>query len=188
MRITAEPRSDQWNGDDFVGGPRTFTIAGVKPGKAEQKYDIDLVEGEGRVWRPPPTVVRILLAAWGDESDVWIGRRVTLKFDPTIQFGPERVGGIRISHLSHIGKTMKLASTVKRGKKTPVTIEPLPDVAPAAAVASDDISRAVNAISNATDTSKLDAIEKHAQSLGIDKNADVVAALITKRGELEGLI
>lgn len=188
MRITAEPRSDQWNGDDFVGGPRTFTIAGVKPGKAEQKYDIDLIEGEGRVWRPPPTVVRILIAAWGEESDVWIGRRVTLKFDPTIQFGPERVGGIRISHLSHIGKTMKLASTVKRGKKAPVTIEPLPDVAPAAPSASDDITRAITAINAATDTTKLDAIEKHARSLGIHETPEIQGALIAKHGELEGLI
>ena len=37
MKITAEPRSDQWNADDFIGGPRTFTVAGVKVGKAEQK-------------------------------------------------------------------------------------------------------------------------------------------------------
>lgn len=37
MKITAEPRSDQWNADDFVGGARVFTIAGVKVGAAEQK-------------------------------------------------------------------------------------------------------------------------------------------------------
>src|SRR5690606_39998173 len=45
VKITAEPRSDQWNADDFLGGPRTFTIAGVREGTADQKYDIELVEG-----------------------------------------------------------------------------------------------------------------------------------------------
>ncbi|WP_307377033.1 hypothetical protein [Microbacterium sp. W4I20] len=156
----------------------------MKPGKAEQKYDIDLVEGGGRVWRPPPTVVRLLIAAWGDESDVWIGRRVTLKLDETVRFGPEEVGGIRISHLSHIGKTMKIASTVKRGKKTPVIIEPLPDVAPVAAPPADAIPKAIAAIHNAATIAELDKIEKYATSLGIHANDDLAATLDIKRGEL----
>lgn len=183
MKITAEPRSDQWNSDDLVGGPRTFTIAGVKPGKAEQKYDIDLAEGGGRVWRPPPTVVRLLIAAWGDESDVWIGRRVTLKLDETVRFGPDAVGGIRISHLSHINKTMKIASTVKRGKKTPVIIEPLPDVAPVAPPA-DSVAKAITAINAATTHAGLDAIEAHATTLGIHTNTDLTATLDIKRREI----
>lgn len=183
MKITAEPRSDQWNSDDLIGGPRTFTIAGVKPGKAEQKYDIDLAEGGGRVWRPPPTVVRLLIAAWGDESDAWVGRRVTLKLDQTVRFGPEEVGGIRISHLSHISKTMKIASTVKRGKKTPVIIEPLPDAAPVTPPA-DSIPKAIAAIHAATTLAALDAIEKHATTLGIHTDTDLAATLDIKRAEL----
>lgn len=125
MKITAEPRSDQWNADDFVGGPRTFTIAGVKPGGAEQKYDIELVEGEGRVWRPPLTVLRLLIAAWGDDATVWVGRRVTLYRDPTIKFGRDAVGGIRVSHLSHIDKPLTVALTETRGKRAAHTVQPL---------------------------------------------------------------
>lgn len=127
MKITAEPRSDQWNADDFIGGPRTFTIAGVKVGSAEQKYDIALVEGEGRVWRPPLTVLRILLAAWGDEADTWVGRRVTLFRDESVRFGSDAVGGIRPSHISGIDKPMTLNLTASRAKKAKVTIQPLPD-------------------------------------------------------------
>ncbi len=130
MKITAEPRSDQWNADDFAGGPRTFTIAGVKTGAAEQKYDIQLVEGEGRVWRPPLSMLRVLLNAWGDEAATWAGRSVTLYQDPNVRFGKETPGGIRISHLSHIGKTMKIPLTVSRGKRAMYTVEPLPDAAP----------------------------------------------------------
>lgn len=131
MKITAEPRSDQWNADDFVGGPRTFTIAGVKVGAAEQKYDIELVEGEGRVWRPPLTVLRLLIAAWGDDATRWVGHRVTLYLDPSIRFGPDRVGGIRVSHVSHIEKRLQVALTEKRGARKMHTVDPLPDAAPA---------------------------------------------------------
>jgi hypothetical protein len=126
MRITAEPRSDQYNADDLVAGPRTFTIAGVKPGKAEQKYDIAL-EGEERVWRPPLTVLRLMLAAWGDEASAWVGQRVTLFRDPKVSFGSDAVGGIRISHMTGIDKPLVEELTVKRGKRGRFTVQPLKD-------------------------------------------------------------
>lgn len=127
MKITAEPRSDQINADDFVGSPRTFTIAGVRQGTAEQKYDIMLAEVEGRVWRPPPTVVRILIEVWGDESDDWIGKRVTLYRDPNVMVHGSVVGGIRISHMSNLpdGKALKVKVTAKRGKRELITVQPL---------------------------------------------------------------
>lgn len=128
MRITAEPRSDQFNADDLVAGPRTFTIASVKPGKAEQKYDIEL-EGEERVWRPPLTVLRLMLAAWGDDAANWVGQRVTLFRDPDVDFGGSKVGGIRISHMTGIDKPLTEALTVKRGKRGRFTVQPLKDEA-----------------------------------------------------------
>lgn len=129
MKITAEPRSDQWNADDFVGGPRAFTIAGVKVGAAEQKYDIELVEGEGRVWRPPLTVLRLLIAAWGDEASAWAGKRVRLYRDPSIRFGADQVGGIRVSHMSHLpgDRPLKVMLTETRGRRKAHSVEPLPD-------------------------------------------------------------
>lgn len=129
MKITAEPRSDQWNADDFIGGPRTFTIGGVKVGTAEQKYDIELVEGDGRFWRPPLTMLRLLISAWGDEANAWTGRRVTLYRDETVRFGSDAVGGIRVSHMSHLpgNKTLSVKLTSTRGRRASVTVEPLPD-------------------------------------------------------------
>lgn len=127
MKITAEPRSDQWNADDFVGGPRTFTITGVVVGKAEQKYDIELAEGEGRVWRPPLTVLRLLIAAWGDQAGQWEGRKVTLYRDATVQFGGEPAPGIRVSHMSDLpdGKRFETRLTSSRGRRAVVSVEPL---------------------------------------------------------------
>lgn len=134
MRITTEPRSDQWNAEDFIGGPRTFTIAGVKVGSAEQKYDIELVEGEGRAWRPPLTVLRILVAAWGDETAQWVGRKVTLYRDPTISFGRDKVGGIRISHMSDLpgDKPFSIMLSESRAKRANHVVRPLDEEAPTA--------------------------------------------------------
>lgn len=128
MKITAEPRSDQFNAEDFIGSPRTFTIAGVRSGTAEQKYDV-LLEGEERVWRPPLTMLRLLMAAWGDDSTVWQGRRVTLYNDETVSFGKEATGGIRISHMSDLpdNKPFRKTLQISRGKRKTFTVDPLPD-------------------------------------------------------------
>ena len=70
-------------------------------------------------------MIRVLLKAWGDESDAWVGRRVTLFQDPTVKFGKDVLGGIRISHLSHIDGTLNVKVTATRGKRVTVTVEPL---------------------------------------------------------------
>lgn len=132
MRVTTEPRSDQWNAEDFIGGSRTFTIASVRVGGAEQKYDIELIEGEGRVWRPPLTVLRLLVAGWGDYAEAWTGRRVTLYRDPSIRFGKDAVGGIRISHMSDLpdGKPLEINLAESRGKRAKHRVEPLTEPTP----------------------------------------------------------
>src|SRR5699024_2351309 len=102
MRVVIEKKTDQLNYEDFLGGvTRTVTIAGVKKGTKEQQYDIE-IEGDQRVWRPAVTVLKLLVEAWGDDATVWVGRRATLYGDPEVKFGREKVGGIRVSHLSHI--------------------------------------------------------------------------------------
>lgn len=131
MKIVIKPRSDQWNADDFIGGPRTFTIAGAKPGAAEQPYDIELVEGEGRAWRPPNGMLSVLVQLWGDEVSKWVGRRVTLFKDSSVRFGKEVPGGIRISHMSDIGaKAVSPSITVSRGRRAPYPVQPLVESAP----------------------------------------------------------
>ena len=131
MRVTIEKKTDQLNYEDFLGGAtRIVTIAGVKAGTKEQQYDI-AIEGEKRVWRPAVTVLKLLVEAWGDDATEWVGRRAMLYGDPTIMFGRDRVGGIRVSHVSHIAKPVTANLTETRGKRKAHTVEPLPD-APAA--------------------------------------------------------
>lgn len=136
------PRSDQANAEDLISGPRTVTIVEVRPGSAEQPVEIVTNEfGPGRPFKPSKTVRRILVAAWGPDSAAYIGRRMTLYRDPAVRFGGDAVGGIRISHLSHITKPLTLALTITRGKRAPHVVQPLKEEAPAAV----DPSRAIAA-------------------------------------------
>jgi len=135
MKVTIEKKTDQLNYEDFLGGvTRVVTIAGVKAGTKEQQYDI-AIEGDKRVWRPAVTVLKLLVAAWGDDATEWVGRRALLYGDPTITFGRDTVGGIRVSHVSHIAGPVSANLTETRGKRKKHTVEPLPETAPALDVA-----------------------------------------------------
>lgn len=123
---TIVPKSDQINADDLMSGPVTVTIESVTRGGEEQPVDIHLAEFPGRAFRPSKSMRRVLVMAWGKESSVYTGRRLTLYRDPEIKFGRDKVGGIRISHLSDIDRRLVVALTETRGKRTPFVVEPLP--------------------------------------------------------------
>lgn len=129
---TLAPKSDQLNAEDLLTGPRTVTVEKVTKGSIEQPVDIHLVEFPGRPFKPSKTVRRIIVAAWGAEASAYTGRRLTLYRDPEIKFGPEKVGGIRVSHLSHIDKPLTISLTETRGKRKPHRIEPLVEETPPA--------------------------------------------------------
>ena len=68
---------------------------------------------------------RVLIAAWGDDGREWIGRGLTLYADPEVAFGGVKVGGIRISHMSHINGQQTFMLTTTRGKKKSFAVSPL---------------------------------------------------------------
>lgn len=183
MKITAEPRSDQWNADDFVGGARIFTIAGVKTGTAEQKYDIELAEGEGRSWRPPLTMLRLMIAAWGDESQQWVGRRVELYRDESIKFGPDAVGGIRIARMSHLpgDKRFSPLLTSSRGRRTRVSVDPLPDEPKLALITDDEAVDFGREIAESTTLDELNAIGQAMKGCDLGKHRDRLQAAWRER-------
>lgn len=128
---TIAPKSDQINAEDLLTGPRTFTIDRVSEGSAEQPVDVHLVEFPGRPYRPSKSMRRVMVHAWGKEAAEYVGRRLTLYRDPEVTFGRDKVGGIKISHLSHIEKRLVLALTVTRGKRAPHVVDVLTEAAPA---------------------------------------------------------
>lgn len=169
---TIIPKSDQLNADDLMSGPRTFTIEKVERGSAEQPVNVYLAEfPNGRPWRPSKSMLRVLVMVWGKESSAYVGRRLTLYRDPEITFGPDRVGGVRISHMSHITKRQTMALTVKRGSRKPFTVEPLPDSAPTSpAVDEETVARLaeLRAEWKDADPDRKKAIEAEVESLSKD--------------------
>jgi hypothetical protein len=125
MSETTAPKSDQQNFDDYIGGPKTVTVSEVKAGSTEQPVEVHLVEFPGRPFKPSKSMRRVLVAAWGADSGAYVGRQMTLFGDPEVRFGGQAVGGIRISHLSHIPKPLTVSLTVTRGKRAPFVVQPL---------------------------------------------------------------
>ena len=125
MTAVIQPRSDQVNADDFIAGPRTFTIEAVHINPdADQPVQIQLV-GEKRVWRPCKSMSRVLVAGWGPDAKTYTGRSVTLYRDPKVKWGGMEVGGIRISHMTHIERDMMIQLTATKGKRAPHVVKPL---------------------------------------------------------------
>lgn len=118
---TVIAKSDQLNADDLIGGPITVTVTSVSRGNSEQPVVIGIT-GQ-RPYKPCKSMRRVLITAWGDDGRVWVGRSMTLYCDPDVMFGGVKVGGIRISHLSHIDSDLIVGMNIKKGKKGAVSVK-----------------------------------------------------------------
>ena len=127
---TLAANSAQQNYDEYLAGPKTVTVAEVTQGTVEQPVNVELVEFPGKPFKPAKSVRRVLAAAWGTDASQWTGRRLTIYGDPSVRYGGKEVGGLRVSHVSHIDKPLTVALTVTRGKRAPFTVQPLPDAPP----------------------------------------------------------
>jgi hypothetical protein len=58
------------------------------------------------------TKIKLLEGGYGDDTDLWIGKKVRLSFDPTVAFGGETVGGVKLE--------------VSKGASKPATPAPAP--------------------------------------------------------------
>lgn len=130
---TLAPKSDQLNFDDLIAGSRTVTIVGKQifdPKTSQQPVWLELAEYPGRPYKPNKSMRRVLTMVWGSKSDLYVGRKLTLFGDPNVTFGPNKVGGIKISHMSHIDKPTTVRITIRQAVKGPYTVQPLVESAP----------------------------------------------------------
>ena len=126
LTSTIVPKSDQLNADDLLGG-RTLTIKVTKvslPG-GDQPVIIHYEGDNGHPYKPGKSMRRVLVHIWGKDGNAYIGRSMTLYCDEKVQFGGMAVGGIRISHMSHLDAPVTMALTATRAKRTPFTVRPL---------------------------------------------------------------
>jgi hypothetical protein len=175
---TVEPRSDQLNFDDVASRDLTITVTEVKQGPPDQPVELHNAEYPGRPYKPGKSMRRVLIAAWGTEASAYVGRRITLYGDPTIRFGKDAVGGIRIRALSHISEPLTVALTVTRGKRAPFTVQPI-------TVDTDGLTAALDDITNAESMPALKAAWDLAGKRGVQSHPDVKAAKDKRKTELE---
>lgn len=130
LRDTIVPKSDQLNAEQLLGGPITITVTDVRRGGGEEQPVIIHYEGEGgRPYKPCKSMRKVLVFAWGGDGREWIGRSMTVYNRPDVKFGGEEVGGIRISHLSHIDRDIAISLTATRGRKEQTRIRKLDEAA-----------------------------------------------------------
>ena len=136
LRHTIAPKSDQMNSDDLIGGTMTITVTGVSLcQEPEQPVAVNYDGDNGKPYKPCKSMRRVLIDTWGPDGKAYVGRSLTLYRDPEVAFGGMKVGGIRISHMSHIDKPKTMALTATRANKKPFTVKPLKVESPAKAQA-----------------------------------------------------
>jgi len=67
------------------------------------------------------TKIRLLEAGYGDDTDHWTGKKVRLSFDPSVSFGGEVVGGIKLE----VSKSVAPKATPLVPVTPVVAIEPI---------------------------------------------------------------
>lgn len=133
MNATIAPKSDQLNSDDLISGPRTITVTRVSGNDSpDQPVNIAFEGDNGKPFRPCKSMRRVMVHCWGADASQYVGRSMTIYRDPSVSFGGMQVGGIRISHMSHIDKAQTMALTATRAKRAPFKVEPLKVDAPPA--------------------------------------------------------
>lgn len=133
LRDTIAPKSDQLNAEQLLAGPMTITVSEVRRGDADQPVVVHYHGEDGRPYKPCKSMRKVLIFAWGEDGSQWVGRAMTLYNNPAVKWGGVAVGGVRISHLSHIERDLVLQLTATKGKKEPQTIKRLVQADPHAA-------------------------------------------------------
>jgi hypothetical protein len=121
---TLAPKSDQLDAIELAE-PRTITVTRVTAGTGEQPLNVWFEGDNDRPWRPSKTVRRILRECWGKRGSDWVGKSCTLYNDRTVKYGGIEVGGVRVSHASHIAGPVVLMLPVTRGKFKRYEVQPL---------------------------------------------------------------
>ena len=170
MRSTVVPKSDQLNADDLIGQTKTIRVTKVSLLAAPDQPIAIHFEGDGgKPYKPAKSMRRVLIMVWGDDGSKYVGRRMTLFRDEKVLFGGVAVGGIRISHMSHIDHPVTMALTATKAQRKPFTVQPLPDEPDAPETPSREaLARAVADLTAAAQMSTLDALKGVWEALPVE--------------------
>ena len=86
--------------NDVTTTGMTATIAGITQEKVgqeqEDKYALHFTGGFLKPMVLNKTNINILRALYGDNSDGWVGKQINVFNDPTISYGGQITGGVRL--------------------------------------------------------------------------------------------
>ena len=155
---TIVAKSDQLNAADLIGGPITVTITKVSRGDSDQPVSISYDGDNGKPFKPCKSVRRLLVGMWGRDATKYVGRGLTLFFDPRVTWAGKEEGGVRVSHASHIDGDFKMALRASKAKTVMTTVQPLRTEKPAPSFDFDAFELTIaEHIDGATDADELTA-------------------------------
>lgn len=125
MLDTIVPKSDQLNADDLIAGPRTIKITKALLTGEEQPVALRFEGDDNKPYKPGKSMRRVLVHIWGPDASLYAGRSMTIYRDDKVMFGGVAVGGVRISHMSHMDREVTIALTATRANRRPFTVKPL---------------------------------------------------------------
>jgi hypothetical protein len=177
---TIAPKSDQLNADDLIVGPRTITLTAVKArastGQGDQPIALHFEGDANKPYLPCKSMRRVLVQCWGRDGAAYVGRSLTLYRDESVVFGGAAVGGIRISHMSELTRSVTLSLTASKASRKPYVVQPLVIAAPAKAAKKEATAEEKLAKAKATlDTILADIATAEDVNAAAAKHADMIA-------------
>lgn len=189
MSETIAADSTQINAVDLAI-PVTVTITGSSKGPdAKQPVNLEVAEFPGRVYRPCKSMRRLIMEAWGKDSNTYVGRRITLYNDKRVQFGNSATGGIRIKALSDIVKPFTSTQMESQRKYVTYAVEKLRDApaAPAPITTDDDAVDFARAIAESATLQALEKVRADLKAVNLGSHAvKLRAAWSERKAEIEG--
>lgn len=125
--MAIEPKSDQINFDDFLIKTKNITVTNVtSTGNNDDQQPISVhFEGDnGKPYKPCKSMRRVMVWVWGDDPKKYKGKTMTLYGDHDVIWGGKKVGGIRISHMSHMDKETMVPLSASKTKRLLYRVEP----------------------------------------------------------------
>ena len=116
-----QAKSDQLNAVD-IPQPITRTVTKVIRNDTKEQPASIVLDDPKRPYKPCKSMLRVLVSCWGSDPALWLGRQMTLFCDPSVKWAGESVGGIRISHLSHLPGNKDVQLNESKHKKITWTV------------------------------------------------------------------